>query len=344
MNKKILLLSFFLFITVTAFVFLYHSHTKTLLEDKLSPQASVQEELDKKETVIPEDISLIHKMFFVGDIMLSRGVEHMVRTEGNNDWNFPLKLISEYLSSADILFGNLESMISDKGHNVGSIYSFRADPSSIDLLVNSGFNIVSVANNHSMDYTAKAFSDCLERLQNNEIKYVGGGNTKEESHSPTFINLSNGTEIAFLGYTSVGSPAWQAQENYPGISWLDLERIDILKEDIKKAQRADIVVVSFHFGDEYEKEPNFNQRVLGEVAIDFGADLVVGHHPHVLQPLEKYGNGWIAWSLGNFIFDQYFSEETMTGAILEVEIKEKNIVDVSLTKTKQNAFYQVELK
>ncbi len=281
-------------------------------------------------------------LYFVGDIMLTRGVEHTLK-ENNKGWDFLLSPIEDDLHKADFLFGNLESMISDKGYDMGGLYSFRADPLSMEVLTGANFSAVSVANNHSFDYTVNALTDTMLRLKEEGVGYVGGGFTKEEAHSPFFYTLPNNTSIGVLGYTSVGSSGWQAQPHVPGIAWMDIHRLEALREDIENVD-ADIVIVSIHFGEEYAEEPSKEQRIIGESAIDFGADLVVGHHPHVLQPLEKYKDGWIAWSLGNFIFDQSFSEETMTGAVLKAKVRKGRITGVELVKTKQNSLYQVEWK
>ena len=284
-----------------------------------------------------------NQLYFVGDIMFDRGVEEMV-LKNDGDWNFILSPIIKDLQKADFLFGNLESMISDKGYNIGSIYSFRADPRSIEVLSSAGFSALSIANNHSFDYTVEALKDTMIRLKEENIEYVGGGFTEKEAHSPLLYTLPNETIIGILGYTSVGAPGWQARPSVPGVAWMDEDKLNILQRDIEKTkEKADIVIVSIHFGNEYEKEASKTQRLIGESAIDFGADLVVGHHPHVLQPVEKYKEGWIAWSLGNFIFDQGFSEETMTGAVLKVKVRDR-ITSVNLVKTKQNSFYQVEWK
>lgn len=145
-----------------------------------------------------------------------------------------------------------------------------------------------------------------------------------------------------MGYTTFYPKTLQAKGALSGISQLDLEKV---REKIKEIQaKNDIIVISMHWGEEYKLRSNFQQQKLGRALIDAGADLIVGHHPHVIQEIEKYKHGWIAYSLGNFIFDQWFSEETMQGLILEVKIKDKNIaalnpIKVKLTKTFQPEIY-----
>ncbi|MDO8473994.1 MAG: CapA family protein [bacterium] len=281
-------------------------------------------------------------LLFAGDIMLDRGVEFYIRQ--HNDWRWPFLRIADTLQKADLVFGNLESVISNKGQNLGSIYSFRADPKAIEGLMFAGFDVVSVANNHSLDYGPEAFLDSLARLKEAEIAYVGGGADKERVYSPV-IKEVRGTKIGFLGYTNLGSPLWQATENTPGIAWVDEGTLPKFQEGIRAAkQQSDILVVSVHFGEEYQTQPNKTQVLIAKSAIDAGADIVIGHHPHVVQPVEQYKNGWITWSLGNLVFDQGFSPETMRGLLLEVTVKEKQITQVVPRVIRLNSFFQPELK
>jgi len=279
-------------------------------------------------------------LMFVGDIMLDRGIEYMLLKYGKGDYKFPFLKITDYLKDADILFGNLESVISDKGRKVGSIYSFRADPKAIEGLVFAGFDVVSVANNHIFDYTNKAMEDSFKRLKEAGIEYVGGGFSENEAHTPVIKEVNN-TKFAFLAYTNVGSKTWVATKDSSGIAWLD----ESIKEDIKAARKiADIVIVSMHFGDEYKSQSNVEQKLFAQLAIDSGADLVIGHHPHVAEPVEKYKQGYIAYSLGNFIFDQGFSTQTMQGLIFKVLIQDKKIKEVNSQEIQLNKFFQPEIK
>ncbi|KKQ68291.1 MAG: hypothetical protein A3F95_00480 [Candidatus Nealsonbacteria bacterium RIFCSPLOWO2_12_FULL_39_31] len=275
-------------------------------------------------------------IFAVGDIMLDRGVEYAVEKQGNGDFRFPFLKIADYLKKADILFGNLESVISNKGEKVGSVYSFRADPKAIEGLLFAGFDILSVANNHIFDYGRLAMEDGLKRLKNVGIGYIGAGFNEEEVRSG-IIKEIKGVKICFLAYNNKGSEYWQAGENSSGISWLD----DKITKDVRTAkEKSDLVIVSMHFGEEYQNKQNGEQEYFAKLAIDSGADLVLGHHPHVIQPVEKYKQGWIAHSLGNFIFDQNFSEETMEGILLEVIVENKKIQKISQIKIEISENFQ----
>lgn len=267
----------------------------------------------------PQELTLL----FVGDIMLDRGVEWEIKKNGG-DWRWPFLKIAGTLQKADLVFGNLESQISDKGTNVGSIYSFRANPDSIEGLTYAGFDVLSVANNHSLDYTREAFEDSVSRLWQAGIVPVA---------DILAIKEIKDVRIGFLAYN-----------NFPGVATVGWDNLQETMEYINHAKsRVDVLVVSLHAGEEYAQEPNEFQETFAQYAIDAGADLVIGHHSHVAQPLERYKQGWVAYSLGNFVFDQPFSEETMQGAMLKIVLEDKTIKNVSLLPTRLTSSFQVEL-
>lgn len=290
------------------------------------------------------------KLILVGDIMLNRGVEYMIEKYGGPvnggypDFKFPFLKIADELKKADVIFGNLEGPISDKGEKVGSIYSFRNDPQSIDGLTDAGFNVISLANNHAFDYGRQALEDTFLRLKTAGIDYVGAGFSASEIGTP-IIKEIKGTKIAFLAYTNLGPETWKAIGENSGIAWIDEKLLDLVKQQIKSAEeKADILIVSLHAGEEYQKTPTQFQIDFSKMAIEAGADLVVGHHSHVTQPDEKYQNCHIFYSLGNFIFDQSFSKETMEGKIVEVLIENKGIKRITAKEIGINEFFQPEIK
>ncbi len=301
-----------------------------------------KEEPQKEENEISKEHEEEHEekiLLFAGDIILDRGVKRMIEEHGE-DYTFPFLKIEETLKEADLLFGNLESMISDKGRDTGSVYPFRAEPEAVEGLVFAGFDVVSLANNHAFDYGREAFEDTMERLQEEGIKYTGGGFNKKEAHSPAVITLEDGTRVGFLGYTEFLYPYAMAKEERSGVTNFSQEK---MKDDIEKGkEETDLLVITFHYGEEYQKKQNAHQELLSKKAIDYGADIVIGHHPHVTQPVEKYEGKYIAYSLGNFIFDQYFSEETMSGFLLEAKVKGGEIKEINKIHYKLNEYYQPE--
>jgi|SRR3989344_3974939 len=257
-----------------------------------------------------------HTLLFVGDIMLSRSVG--AKMARDNDYLWPFRALVETLSSADVLFGNLESVISDKGQNVGSVYSFRADPRAIEGLQYAGFDVVSVANNHAADWTREAFADSIVRLRAADIAAVGGGLTEGEAYNGVIIER-NGLRVGFLAYTDLIPLSFAAQGNQAGVARIDRDRIVAAIQTLEA--QTDYIVVSYHFGEEYQTQSNATQQELAHYTIDAGADFVIGHHPHVTQEIELYHGGLIAYSLGNFVFDQHWSTATAHSMILVVTIE-----------------------
>jgi len=295
-----------------------------------------------EEKANKEEITLM----LVGDIMLDRGVEYMVEKYDDGDFKFPFLKIADELKKADILFGNLEGPISDKGTKVGSIYSFRNDPKAIEGLSYAGFDVISLANNHAFDYGREALEDTFLRLKTAGIDYVGAGFNEGEAYggSTPVIKEIEGTKIGFLAYTNLGPETWKATERNSGIAWINENDFEKIKKDIENAKsQADILIVSLHSGEEYLLELTQFQIEFSKAAIDAGANIVIGHHPHVIQRNEKYKDGWIFYSLGNFVFDQAFSEKTMQGQIVEVLIENGKIKEVIPKEVKINNYFQPEV-
>jgi len=282
-------------------------------------------------------------LFLVGDIMLDRGVKYMTDKEGTGDFIFPFLKIVDELKKSDLLFGNLEGPISDRGIKVGSIYSFRFDPKAIEGLIYAGFDVLSLANNHMFDYQRIALEDTMNILEENNIDYIGAGFNEDESFSLRIKQVKD-TKIGFLGYTNLGPENWKAEGVKSGIAWINQDSMDIVKEHIKESkQDVDVLIVSLHAGEEYAQDPTSFQVSFAQDCINSGADLVVQHHPHVVQAIERFKDGWVAYSLGNFIFDQHFSKETMKSIILKVVIDEKKIKKVYSEDIRINQYFQPEL-
>lgn len=270
-----------------------------------------------------QEISL---MFF-GDIMLSRSVGKKIIEVG--DFRYPFLLIASTTREADILFANLENPVSNRGKNQGSIYSFRADPKTVEGLSYAGFDVVSLANNHMWDWGRDALEDTIETLRGAGIQSVGVGKNEVEANQPVIIK-KKGVSFGFLAYTNLMPESMNAEGDGPGFSYFEKEKV---RSDIEKLkQSADSIIVSIHWGEEYKTEANDLQKSLARSFIDAGANLVIGHHPHVVQEVEKYKHGWIVYSLGNFVFDQSFSEATRSGLGFFVKMKGREIVDTEEKK------------
>lgn len=225
--------------------------------------------------------------------------------------------LADLLGQADITLGNLESPLTNShqvtaGKNPQSIrasrdFVFRSDPSTAQKLTYLGLNIFNLANNHIMDYGKKGLTDTLKTLDSQNLSYFGAGANILEGRKPLFLDC-RGIRVAFLGYSEVSPLYASATSTQPGIASLDYPTTErnhqMLKNDISKARKkgAKIILISLHWGTELATQPDPYQKDFARYLIDQGADIIIGHHPHVLQPIELYKGKIIAYSLGNFIF------------------------------------------
>ena len=334
------------FIMLTAMLFYYSSDF--LIKNYVKNETLASENKIKQDEVSLATILESRKnnkenstttLAFVGDIMLDRGIEQKVQNKGKGDYNYIFANITDSLKKYNFIFGNLEGPVSDKGLDLHDLYSFRMNPDILPVLQANGLSAVTIANNHIDNWGKPALEDTILRLKSNNIIVTGGGFDSIEAYSPRIATVGD-IKVALLSYSEFGQN-YEAKMSGSGIAIISE---DALRFGIAKArEEADIVVVNFHFGEEYQMKENSYQGKYAHLAVDLGADLVVGHHPHVLQPLEKYKNSYIAYSLGNFIFDQPFSAETMQGGLLEVSINNKMISDVVLRKIQLNQDFQPSL-
>lgn len=254
-----------------------------------------------------------------GDVMLDRGAGWRIASGGAAEI---FAGVREQLAAADIAAVNLECALSDLGSPQDKGYTFRAHPDAVAALTSAGIDLVTLANNHALDYGPDALLDTAARCQAAGVATVGAGRDQRAAHAPVVFERG-GLRLAFLGYVdapaegSFSRATWSAGPARPGVAWLDL---DEMSGEVAAAKASvDHVIVMFHFGFEFQAEPSAAQNEQARAAIDAGASVVAGHHPHVLQRVEEYGGGLIAYSLGNFVFDG-FDPPANDSAILVVEL------------------------
>jgi poly-gamma-glutamate capsule biosynthesis protein CapA/YwtB (metallophosphatase superfamily) len=264
--------------------------------------------------------------------MFSRAVRRAILSA--KDPALPFRKIAPFTSAADITFVNLETPFSDKGpyHDDGLI--FHAAPEMIAGLQLGGVNVASTANNHSRDCAAHGVEYTVEWLRSHGILAVGSSRSAAETHAGVVVT-SKGIRFGFLAYT-------YDQNNG---NWKDIDgRIaladpEVMAKDVHSlCKRADVVIVSMHHGIEYMPKPSKEQIVFAHAAIDAGADLVIGHHPHVVQAAETYRGRQVFYSLGNFVFDQFQRAATQHGEMVEVsflgtKVLSTHVVPVRITPT-----------
>ncbi len=266
-----------------------------------------------------------------GDIMLSRNVAGTIRKA--NDILLPYRNLDALLRSTDFNFANLESPFSGKDtfNPTGSLV-FNAPRDMVQGLVEYNFKILNFANNHSLDQGRTGLDYTKQFLTQNNILSIGTGQTLDEAWQGQVID-AKGIKIGFIGasYASLNDGGKASNEYVARIE--DVARLKSSITNLKT--KADYIIVTMHAGTEYVRTPNQGQIDFAHAAIDAGADIIIGAHPHWIQITEQYKDKWIFYSLGNFIFDQEWSQETKEGLVLKITLSENPRIDGARPNLKQ---------
>ncbi|MED4692638.1 CapA family protein [Peribacillus frigoritolerans] len=246
-------------------------------------------------------------MTMVGDVMMGRYVEEVTEKHG---YEYLFRYMKPYFSNSDYVSGNYEhtALKEEVSNYKGADTPIRlnSNTSGVEAVKDAGFSVVSLANNHMMDYEEQGLLDTIDEFKSADMHYVGvGSNTAEAKNSIDYADV-NGVRVATLGFTDVYGKDAVSKSDKAGLL---NSNPDLLFEMIGKASdakqgNADLVVVNMHWGQEYSTSTTDRQKDLAKAIIDAGADIIIGHHPHVLQSFDVYKDGIIFYSLGNFIFDQ----------------------------------------
>lgn len=257
------------------------------------------------------------KLIAVGDICIN--------TKNGKD---PFEMVKNIFIDKDILFGNLETVLSESGQEIQKAVLLHSKPDKVRYLKDAGFDVLNIANNHIMDLGSEGFNETLNVLNQNELLFVGAVNKKFKQHY--CIMNKNGISFGFLGYYEYGG-------NFSDDIFLNKIDKDVIAADIEYLkEKCDIIVVSLHWGIENVFYPSPDQINLARNLIDAGANLILGHHSHVVQGIEKYKNGLIAYSLGNFQFFQTDRERTRNSICLSIEINKNGIDNYKIIPVKIN--------
>ncbi|MFW6156983.1 MAG: CapA family protein [Armatimonadota bacterium] len=245
-------------------------------------------------------------MAVVGDVMLDRGVWRLIQRNG-----FPsiLEKVRDDLRVADIAFANLECPLANSGPHAPMDCIFRADPGAVEVLLDGGVDVVSVANNHTLDAGVAGLMSTLDHLDRAGVAYCGAARVREESWEPKLFEVND----VMLGFVACTDLSFQHG------SWcrVDDATTEFAERIAAAKQRCDLLIVSIHWGNEYQNVPTERQRAVARAAVDAGADLIIGHHPHVLQGIGRHDGAPILFSTGNFVFDQREGER-MESAIFHL--------------------------
>lgn len=265
----------------------------------------VENVIETKEVVSSNDASIL----FTGDVMLGRYVETLMRKNGEN---YPFELVRERLDMADAALINLEGpVLRTEKHrqtpDFTTVFSF--DESVLNVLKNNSIDILNLSNNHTLDKGQEVFEEMISMIELNELEWFGHPRLWEDRYVNS-VEI-NGFIFTFIGFHQATNPGFN----------IDAARSFI--QTWRKDNPRDIIVSNVHHGPEYRKESSNLQKQIARGLIDGGSDIVIGHHPHVVQEMEIYNGKPIFYSLGNFVFDQYFSKDVQEG--LTIEMVAKNI-------------------
>jgi poly-gamma-glutamate synthesis protein (capsule biosynthesis protein) len=255
----------------------------------------------------------------VGDMMISRGVASRIARA--NDPLLPFRKMESIFRSTDFNFGNLEVPISGRNNVVGKGLTFNMNTRDIAGLKAYNFKVLNLANNHALDMGINGVRETRKYLAENDFTFMGTGENLSEAWQPKTITVK-GVKIGFVG-------ASYASVNDGGVARNDyvarIEDKDRLKKAIDqlKAEGAEFIVATMHAGVEYTRRPHQPQIDFAQAAIDYGADIVIGAHPHWIQIFEQYKGKYIFYSLGNFIFDQEWSRDTKEGLALRITLRNR---------------------
>lgn len=246
-------------------------------------------------------------LLLTGDIMLG-GEFVNFKAEHNIDYEYPFQSVKGLFEKSDIIFGNLECTLSNDGiPRRDKAMALYTPPESVSGLRYLGYNVISLANNHINDYGAKGLEGTIRILEANNIPCFGAGKNLEEANRELIIERER-IRVSFLGYTTDEKHVKSiiASINTAGCVFYDFSKI---AGDIDRVRnRADIICISLHWG--YDcPYPSPEQVELAHQIIDHGANIIIGHHPHIIQGYERYKHGIIFYSLGNFFFPDYYNKD-----------------------------------
>jgi len=260
---------------------------------------------------------------FGGDVHFAAQLEPLLdRPDGS------LAELSRYLGRADLAMVNLETALTSRGTPAPKDFHFRAPPSALDALAGAGVDVVTLANNHAVDYGQVGLRDTLAARLSGRLPVVGIGTDEDDAFSPAVLTV-DGTRVAFLGATQV--PEWTASEAAAGPGRagvavaLDPTR---LAQAVREARRsADVVVVYLHWGTDYTSCPNASQRTTSRLLAAAGADVVVGTHAHQLQGAGWQGRTYVSYGLGNFVWWRRNSPVQSATGVLTLTLRGRHVVD-----------------
>lgn len=290
-----------------------------------SAQVLLEKEIPKVEVEEPKVTETSLSLIMVGDCLIHGAIyDDAKTTNGSYDFSKMLELVKPIIQSYDLAFYNQESILGGVELGLSSYPRFNAPKEAGDAFLDLGFNLVSLANNHTLDKGKEGIYSSLDYWRNKENIMTAGSYSSEENRITPNIMEKNGITYALLAYTTTTNGLNTFKDEPYLITVYDEE---LVKADIERLRdKVDLLMVSMHWGEEYTHNPTEEQKIIAEYLASLNVDIIIGHHPHVVQPIDFIGNTMVIYSLGNFIASQYGINK-LTGLMAGVTVKKTTIDD-----------------
>jgi poly-gamma-glutamate synthesis protein (capsule biosynthesis protein) len=268
-----------------------------------------------------------------GDLITHQDVQSAA-LDAEGGWASLWEEVTPIFKRADLAIVNLETPIAPKTGKPGVPFCFNAPAELASALSETGIDLVSTANNHAYDQSVKGVLETLEHLCASGVKYIGSGMDRDSAEKPVVIELRGGIQIAVLARTDIFNNNLNKQHDRPWVAALDLDNLEQSIKEIR--QQVDLIIICAHWGNEYQTQPNKRQRDAAERIIAAGADVIVGNHPHVIQPFEWIDSGGrrgaVAFSLGNFLSNQDRMYDPSTQPLSAGDSRDSGLLIITLRK------------
>jgi poly-gamma-glutamate synthesis protein (capsule biosynthesis protein) len=262
------------------------------------------------------------KVAFVGDLLLDRGIRTKIENQGIETL-IDSSIIKRFRNSK-IVIANLECPVTSIKSPIQKKYIFRGEPEWLHYLKASGITHLNMANNHSMDQGRKGLISTRENILSENMIPTGTGINEEDACSPLLISKSP-RNIYLLSSVQVASENWTYLPKLPGVCEESVKTVSERITSLRQNDEHCIIIAQLHWGIEHQLKPTLSQKQIAHSLIDAGSDIIIGHHPHVIQTNEVYKSKHIFYSIGNFVFDQKDSINCQ-GKLVELKINNDEII------------------
>jgi poly-gamma-glutamate capsule biosynthesis protein CapA/YwtB (metallophosphatase superfamily) len=332
-SAKILIILSAILLSVVSYFFIQKGNQSLANEKKKLIEVGIH----SPRTQVPTEKELVQTATIgaIGDILIHDWVYEDAKTESTYDFKPMLTNFKTFMEQPDFLLANQETILGGVQMGLSSYPTFNSPQEVGDALIDAGVDFVSTANNHSLDKGERGILAEIEYFNRVGLPYVGAFKDQQDQQTLRIMNV-NGIKVAILSYTygTNGIPVPKGKDYL--VNLIDQEK---MKVEIKRAkQQADLVLLSVHWGNEYQRIPTVQQKELAQFLVNQGADIIFGHHPHVLQPMEwltdeKGRKAFVVYSLGNFLSGQMWDYKDI-GGLATIDIKKTisaNGVDIQLS-------------